>query len=289
MGSPIRSLLPPGAVMSTVNKTGWPRVLLQACKRIERGEGKLSLAGLAEDVGVSASELQRQFKRRLGVSPKGYAQALQLHRLTQRVARERSTLDATLAAGFESAATAYSAAGGALGVPPGKLRTQLDIGWWLGLSDLGWMLMAATERGICWLAFGEEPGAMLEEMRAAFPKARLVNDKARLQDWFDLVREFVLLPREALDLPVDIQGTAFQARVWRALRQIPLGDTQSYGAVAKRIGKPSAVRAVAGACANNKVALLIPCHRVVGADGRTGGYRWGEQRKTELLRREKRA
>ncbi|HEV2112161.1 MAG TPA: methylated-DNA--[protein]-cysteine S-methyltransferase [Gammaproteobacteria bacterium] len=275
--------------MSAAKKTDWPRVLLQACKRIERGGGKLSLAALGEDAGVSASELQRQFKRRLGVSPKAYAQALQLHRLTQRVTRERSTLDATLAAGFESAATAYSAAGGALGVPPGKLRTQLDIGWWLGLSDLGWMLMAATERGICWLAFGEEPGAMLEEMRSAFPKARLVNDKARLQDWFDQVREFVLLPREALDLPVDIQGTAFQARVWRALRQIPLGDTKSYGAVAKRIGKPSAARAVASACASNKVALLIPCHRVVGTDGRSGGYRWGTERKAELLRREQQA
>ncbi len=267
--------------------TDWPRVLLQACKRIERGEQQLSLAALAEDAGVSASELQRQFKRRLGISPKGYAQTLQLHRLTRRVANERSTLDAALAAGFESAATAYSTAGGALGVSPGKLRKPLDIGWWLGLSDLGWMLLAATQRGICWLAFGDEPGALLQELHAAFPKARFSNDEPRLRDWFEEVREFVLLPREALELPVDIQGTAFQARVWRALRQIPLGDTRSYSAVAKRIGKPAAVRAVASACANNKVALLIPCHRVVAADGKTGGYRWGAERKAELLRRER--
>ena len=261
--------------MKTPLKTDWPRVLLKACKQIERGEGDLSLAGLAREAKVSPSELQRQFKRRLGVSPKAYAQTLQLHRLTRGVARERSTLDAALAAGFESAATAYSAAGGALGVSPGKLRKPLDIGWWLGLSDLGWMLLAATERGICWLTFGEEPGAMLEELRAAFPKAHFSNDARRLVSWFDAVREFVLLPEEALDLPVDIQGTAFQARVWRALRQIPLGDTQSYSAVAKRIGKPSAVRAVASACANNKVALLIPCHRVVGADGRPRGLSLG--------------
>ena len=273
--------------MNTLNKTDWPRVLLQACKRIERGEQQLSLAALAEDAGVSASELQRQFKRRLGVSPKAYAQTLQLHRLTRRVAQERSTLDAALVAGFESAATAYSTAGNALGVSPGKLRKPLDIGWWLGLSDLGWMLLAATRRGICWLAFGDEPGAMLQELHAAFPKARFSNDEVRLREWFDQVREFVLLPREALDLPVDIQGTAFQARVWRALRQIPLGDTKSYAAVAKRIGRPSAVRAVAGACANNKVALLIPCHRVVAADGKTSGYRWGKERKAELLRRER--
>lgn len=273
--------------MSTTSKIDWPRVLLKACKHIERGAGDLSLAGIARDAGVSASELQRQFKRRLGASPKAYAQALQLHRLTRRVTRERSTLDAALAAGFESTATAYSAAGGALGVAPGKLRKPLDIGWWLGLSDLGWMLLAATERGICWLTFGEEPGAMLEELRAAFPRARFANDAQRLQRWFDQVREFVLLPREALDLPVDIQGTAFQARVWRALRQIPLGSIRSYSAVAKRIGKPTATRAVASACANNKVALLIPCHRVVGADGRLAGYRWGMERKAELLRREK--
>jgi AraC family transcriptional regulator, regulatory protein of adaptative response / methylated-DNA-[protein]-cysteine methyltransferase len=272
--------------MSAATKTDWPRVLLQACKRIERGEGKLSLAALAEDSGVSASELQRQFKRRLGVSPKAYAQTLQLHRLTRNVTRERSTLDAALAAGFESTATAYSAAGGALGVSPGRLRKPLDIGWWLGLSDLGWMLLAATERGVCWLAFGGEPGAMLQELHAAFPKARFANDEQRLRDWFDEVREFVLLPREALDLPVDIQGTAFQARVWRALRQIPLGATRSYGEVARRIGKPTASRAVAAACASNKVALLIPCHRVVGADGRPSGYRWGVERKTTLLERE---
>jgi AraC family transcriptional regulator of adaptative response/methylated-DNA-[protein]-cysteine methyltransferase len=274
--------------MNTRQQIDWPRVLLKACQRIERGEGSLSLTALAEDAGVGASELQRQFKKRLGVSPKAYAQALQLHRFTHKVSRERSTLDAALAAGFESAATAYSTAGGALGVPPGKLRKPLDIGWWLGLSDLGWMLLAATERGICWLAFGEEPGAMLEELRAAFPKARFANDEPRLKGWFDEVREFVLLPREALDLPVDIQGTAFQARVWRALRQIPLGETRSYGTVAQRIGEPKAVRAVASACANNKVALLIPCHRVIAVDGKPTGYRWGIKRKQALLEREKR-
>ncbi|HET7175588.1 MAG TPA: methylated-DNA--[protein]-cysteine S-methyltransferase [Gammaproteobacteria bacterium] len=273
--------------MVTVNKIDWPRILLKACKRIERGEGDSSLTGLARGLGVGVSELQRQFKRRLGVSPKAYAQALQLHRLTHRVAKDRSTLDATYAAGFESAASAYSAAGGALGVSPGRLRKPLDIGWWLGLSDLGWMLMAATEKGICWLAFGDEPGEMLQELRAAYPKARFANDERRLLDWFDAVREFVLLPKEALELPVDVQGTAFQARVWRALRQIPLGGTESYGQVAKRIGEPAAVRAVASACAKNKVALLIPCHRVVGADGRLSGYRWGAERKAALLERER--
>jgi AraC family transcriptional regulator of adaptative response/methylated-DNA-[protein]-cysteine methyltransferase len=156
----------------------------------------------------------------------------------------------------------------------------------MGLSDLGWMLLGATERGICWLAFGEEPGAMLEELRAAFPKATLYNDELRLYAWFQKVRDFVLLPQEALDLPVDIQGTAFQSRVWKALRQIPLGDTVSYSDVAKRIGEPAASRAVASACAKNKIAMLIPCHRVIATDGRLAGYRWGMERKRELLKRE---
>ncbi len=127
---------------------------------------------------------------------------------------------------------------------------------------------------------------MLEELRAAFPKATLYNDELRLYAWFQKVRDFVLLPQEALDLPVDIQGTAFQSRVWKALRQIPLGDTVSYSDVAKRIGEPAASRAVASACAKNKIAMLIPCHRVIATDGRLAGYRWGMERKRELLKRE---
>jgi AraC family transcriptional regulator of adaptative response/methylated-DNA-[protein]-cysteine methyltransferase len=162
------------------------------------------------------------------------------------------------------------------------------IGWWMGLSDLGWMLLGATANGICWLTFGREPGALLEELRAAFPKATFHDDEGRLYGWFERVRDFVLLPREALDLPLDVQGTAFQSRVWRALREIPLGATESYGEVATRLGQPTATRAVASACANNHVALLIPCHRVIGADGQLKGYRWGMARKRSLLEREHR-
>ncbi|HEX7046103.1 MAG TPA: methylated-DNA--[protein]-cysteine S-methyltransferase [Gammaproteobacteria bacterium] len=267
-------------------KIDWPRTLLDACRRIERAETPPSLATLAEELGVSSSELQRQFTRRLGVSPKAYAQALQLHRLAQESARNDNTLAALYSAGFESTTTAYARAKKTLGMPPGKLKKEIDIGWWLGLSDLGWMLMAATGKGICWLAFGSEPGAMLEELHAAFPKARYRNDEARLREWFDDVREFVLLPREALDLPVDIQGTAFQASVWKVLRKIPLGETASYKDVARRLGQPDAIRAVATACARNELALIIPCHRVIASDGKLAGYRWGLERKAELLRRE---
>jgi AraC family transcriptional regulator of adaptative response/methylated-DNA-[protein]-cysteine methyltransferase len=266
--------------------TDWPRVLREVCRQIERSEAAPTLAQLAAHAGVSASELQRQFTRRLGASPKAYAQALALHRLTQNLKGQGSALDAVFDAGYESSAAAYANASAALGAAPGKLRGALDIGWWMGLSDLGWMLLAATQRGVCWLAFGEEPGRLLEELRAAFPKARLHNDEARLYGWFEQVRDFVLLPREALDLPLDIQGTAFQSRVWRALRQIPLGQTLSYGAVAQQLGEPKASRAVATACASNRIAMLIPCHRVIAADGRLSGYRWGQRRKEALLRRE---
>jgi len=271
---------------SVTRQLDWPRLLMEACRRIERAERAPTLAELARGSGVSPSELQRQFTRRLGVSPKAYAQALALHRLTQALKQDRTALDAVFNAGYESSAAAYANAGAALGAPPGQLRGAVDIGWWMGLSDLGWMVLAATQRGVCWLAFGEEPGRLLEELRAAFPRARLHNDEARLYGWFEQVRDFVLLPREALDLPLDIQGTAFQSRVWRALRQIPLGETLSYGQVAQRLGEPRASRAVASACASNRIAMLIPCHRVVGADGRLSGYRWGPRRKEALLERE---
>jgi AraC family transcriptional regulator of adaptative response/methylated-DNA-[protein]-cysteine methyltransferase len=265
-------------------RVDWPDVLQRACRAIERDAPKLD--DLAHGLGVSASELQRQFTSRLGVSPKTYAQALALHRLTRTAANARTALDAVMDAGFGTNSAAYATAGTALGATPGELRGTFDIGWWMGLSDLGWMLLGATQRGVCWLTFGNEPGALLEEMRAAFPKARLYNDEARLYGWFERVRDFVLLPREALDLPVDIQGTAFQSRVWQALREIPLGQTVSYREVAERVGEPAAARAVASACAQNHMALLIPCHRVIASDGKISGYRWGIKRKQTLLARE---
>ncbi len=262
----------------------WPRVLREACRLIERDAPGLD--ALAAQLGTGRSELQRQFTRRLGTSPKAYAQALALHRLAKISNAGRTALDAVFDAGFGTNSAAYEAAKGAMGLTPGQLRTTLQIGWWMGLTDLGWMLLAASDRGICWLSFGSEPGALLQEFRAAFPKAELFSDEQRLYGWFERVRDFILLPREALDLPVDVQGTAFQSRVWRALRKIPLGKTRSYSEVAKGLGLPSSVRAVASACARNHVALLIPCHRVIGSSGALTGYRWGVERKRALLERE---
>ncbi|MDX1443471.1 MAG: methylated-DNA--[protein]-cysteine S-methyltransferase [Gammaproteobacteria bacterium] len=267
----------------------WPRTLLAACRQIETSDLVPSLEQLASSLDVSASELQRQFTRRLGISPKAYGQALQLHRLARGGGDSKRAIDTIYDAGFESLAVAYERSATRLGAAPGRLRRDIDIDWWLGLSDLGWMLMAATEKGICWLSFDDEPGALLEEMHAAFPRARFRDGEQRLRQWFDTVRDFVLLPREALDLPVDIQGTAFQAGVWKALQKVPLGTTVSYSELASQLGRPKAARAVASACARNKVALLIPCHRVVAADGSLAGYRWGVERKASLLEREKRS
>ncbi len=262
----------------------WPQVLHAACRLIEREAP--TLEQIARRLGVGRAELQRQFTRRLGVSPKAYGQALALQRLARASNAGRSALDAVFDAGFGTNSAAYANARDAFGVTPGRLRQSVRIGWWMGLSDLGWMLLGASERGVCWLAFGTEPGALLQELRAAFPKATLENDEERLQEWFERVREFVLLPREALELPLDVQGTAFQSRVWRALREIPLGATRSYADVARQLGQPRAVRAVAAACARNRLAMLIPCHRVIGSDGALAGYRWGLARKRELLERE---
>lgn len=272
--------------VSSLKRIDWPRALLTACRRLEGANAALSLGQLASELHVSAAELQRQFRHRLGTTPKAYGQAIALERLARRSSRSSSALEATFDAGFESASTGYALSKASLGEPPGRLRAARHIGWWMGLSDLGWMLMAATARGICWLAFGERPGALLEELRAAFPAATLASDEARLRAWFDAVREFILLPREALELPLDVQGTAFQAKVWRALRKVPLGSTLSYSALARRIGAATAARAVAAACGSNRIALLIPCHRVVSASGEPGGYRWGRRRKAALLRRE---
>jgi len=269
------------------NESAWGLRVLDACRRIESSESVCSLRELAGALDVDGSTLQRQFKKRLGVSPRGYARALRLNRLARGVGNAESALSGIFEAGFDSASTGYDASRRALGVTPGRLRGKLRIETWTGLSELGWMLMAATDRGICWLAFGDDPERLHDEFRAAFPKSGLQPGEARLRAWFDQVREFILLPERSLDMPVDVRGTAFQAGVWEALRRIPLGQTRSYSDVARSLGKPGAARAVASACAGNRIALLIPCHRVVAANGALSGYRWGVARKSALLARER--
>lgn len=264
----------------------WAAIVVAVCRRIESATDGLSANDLAREVGVGPSQLTRQFRARLGVTPRGYAAALRMVRLAGPVGRDESAIDRVLDAGFQSVGQGYATAVRALGLPPGRLRKAPVIDWWVGLSDLGWLLVAATERGICRIAFGEDPLVLRDELAQAFPKSRLNHDTRRLHTWFNAVREQILLPTQASTLPLDIQGTAFQAKVWAALRRIPLGATTSYSELASAIDAPRAARAVAAACAANPVAVLIPCHRVIGADGGLAGYRWGLQRKQALLGRE---
>ncbi|MBL8226739.1 MAG: methylated-DNA--[protein]-cysteine S-methyltransferase [Chromatiales bacterium] len=261
----------------------WEAVLLAACRVLEAAPGPRTLAAVARQLGVGAAELQRQFRARLGASPREYQRALRLRRAGQLLGQPGGTLAALLAAGFGSSAAGHEDVRAAFGVSPGRLARVPVLGGWLGLSALGWMLMAATPRGICWLAFGDDPAALVADCAKAFPGAQLVDDEPRLWAWFDAVREHLLLPRGALELPLDVQGTAFQARVWQALRRIPVGATVGYGELARQLGEPRAVRAVAAACARNPVAVVVPCHRVVGSNGQLTGYRWGLDRKRRLL------
>lgn len=264
----------------------WALTLATACRLLEHPAEPPSLTELASRVQVSPASLHRQFRARLGVTPAAYGRTLQLCRLTDTLNGHGDVLEALYAAGFGSPARAYAATARHMGLSPGQLRATMDLGWWLCLSELGWMLMAASERGICWLSFGDEPTLLWQELQQAFPRARLVPDQARLAAWLDAAREQTLLPRQALALPLDIQGTAFQTAVWRALREIPLGETRSYGELAASLGKPGAARAVGSACGNNPVGVIIPCHRVVRSDGNLSGYRWGTERKAQLLWRE---
>lgn len=267
----------------------WSLRVVAACRRIEDGDPPPPLDEIARAAGTSVSQLVRRFRERLGVTPREYAAALRLVRLAGPAGVEARAIDRVLDAGFRSIGRGYAASVRSLGLPPGRLRDAPCIDWWVGLSDLGWLLVAATGRGICRIAFGEDPLALRDELAGAFPKARLRHDDGRLRQWFDAVREQVLLPDRAMELPLDVQGTAFQARVWAALRRIPLGTTTSYSALADSLGAPKAARAVAAACAANPVAIVVPCHRVVAADRALAGYRWGLERKRILLARESHA
>jgi AraC family transcriptional regulator of adaptative response/methylated-DNA-[protein]-cysteine methyltransferase len=264
----------------------WSTFIVAACRRIEDGDPAPPLDEIARAVGISVSQLVRRFRKRLGVTPGEYAAALRRVRLAGPISEPTVAVDRMPKTGLRAIDRRDAASVRSLGLPPGRLRDAPCIDWWLGLSDLGWLLVAATNRGICWIAFGEDPLALCDELARAFPKARLRHDDGRLRQWFDTVREHVLRPERAIELPLDVQGTAFQARVWAALRRIPLGTTTSYSALADALGMPQAARAVAAACAANPVAVVVPSHRVVAADGALAGYRWGLWRKRALLGRE---
>lgn len=251
----------------------------------------VTLEELGREIGLSPWHLQRTFKRQTGMSPKDYVQARRAERLKARLQEGETVTTATYEAGYGASSRLYEQAGRRLGMTPGTYRRGgegLDIRYTVVDSPLGRLLVAATPRGVCAVTLGDDDRALEAALRDEYPKARLEKAEGSAGDDFASWVEAVVASLDGgpLDLPLDLQGTAFQQRVWRALQEIPRGETRTYSEIAARLGHPSAARAVAQACASNRVALAVPCHRVVRADGDSGGYRWGADRKRRILARE---
>jgi AraC family transcriptional regulator of adaptative response/methylated-DNA-[protein]-cysteine methyltransferase len=258
-------------------------------RHIEQAEAPPTLAQMAQWAGVSPGHLHRVFKAQTGLTPRAYAEALRSQRMRSLLDGEGSVTEAIYAAGFGSNGRFYAGSPQRLGMTPTAWRqggADVEIRFALGQTSLGAILVACSARGICAITLGEEPEALLRELQDRFPRARLVGGDAGFEQLVAQVVGLVEAPQLGADLPLDVRGTAFQQRVWQALREIPPGQTLSYTELARRIGAPQAVRAVAGACAANLLAVAIPCHRVVRQDGGLSGYRWGVARKRELLKRE---
>ncbi len=250
------------------------------------------MAELADAAAISRFHFHRVFTQVTGATPRDYARTNRLGALAKKLDAGEKVTEAIYAAGFGSSSRAYEAAPAALGMTPGARRKGGEgetIRFVTVPTPLGWALVAATGRGVCMTALGDDREQLSATVRKRFPAAQLVAEDPGLRDWAERVVRFITAPSQTLDLPLDIRGTAFQARVWRALQRIPLGRTATYSEIARALGQPTAVRAVARACATNDLALLVPCHRVIREDGDLAGYRWGIERKQELLDRERAA
>jgi AraC family transcriptional regulator, regulatory protein of adaptative response / methylated-DNA-[protein]-cysteine methyltransferase len=267
-------------------------MIAKACRMIESAESEPSLESLAEAAGMSRFHFHRVFKAATGVTPKAYAAARRAERLRSELQRSDTVTEAAYDAGFNSSGRFYAASKPMLGMHPKAFRAggkDAVIRFALGQCSLGAILVAATERGVCAISLGDDPEALLRELQDRFPKAEMIGGDRDFEQLVAKVVGFIEQPTQSVDLPLDIRGTAFQQRVWAALARIPAGKTLSYSELARRVGMPSAVRAVASACAANKLAVAIPCHRVLRNDGALSGYRWGVARKRALLDREARA
>ncbi len=268
------------------------RLVLEACRSIGKAEQAPSLAELAAAADLSPFHFHRLFKSIVGITPKQYALQDRSERLRRQLRNGRGITAALYEAGFASSSRFYESAAATLGMRPSEYRSGAPgepIRFAVVRSYLGPVLVAATGRGICAIEFGPSAGALKNRLRARFPKAELRGPDPGLRQTVSGVLSLLDEPRGSRPaLPLDVRGTAFQRRVWRALTRIPAGSTATYAEIAARIGRPKAARAVAQACAANKVAVAIPCHRVVRADGGLGGYRWGIERKKKLLERETR-
>ncbi|MET3132616.1 AraC family transcriptional regulator of adaptative response/methylated-DNA-[protein]-cysteine methyltransferase [Oxalobacteraceae bacterium GrIS 1.11] len=264
-------------------------VVTQVCRLIDSAEQELDLAALASAAGMSRFHFHRVFKAHTGITPKAYAAARRSGRVQDGLARQASVTDTIYAAGFHSSARFYAAAPALLGMTPSAFRaggSGAVIRFAIGACSLGAILVAATDKGICAILLGDEADALARDLQDRFPRAELLGAEPEFEQTVARVVALVEAPAIGLDLPLDVRGTAFQHRVWQALRAIPAGRTVSYAELAELVGVPRGARAVAGACAANALAVAIPCHRVVRNDGALSGYRWGVERKRALLERE---
>ena len=273
---------------STPNKHA--ALVAQACRRIEAAEQPPSLDDLARQAGLSPFHFHRVFKAVTGLTPKAYADAHRANTVRASLARGSSSVtEAIFDAGFNANSRFYESADAMLGMKPTQYRAggvDARIEFAIGESSLGAILVARSQRGVCAISLGDDADLLLRELQDRFPRAELVGGDTGFERLVAQVVGMIEQPNLGIDLPLDVRGTAFQQRVWQALGQIPPGQTASYAQIAQRIGSSTSVRAVAQACASNTLAVAIPCHRVVRSDGALSGYRWGVERKRELLLRE---
>lgn len=265
------------------------RAVLRAAEILERAEAA-TLEDLGAELALSAAHLQKIFKAMIGVSPKKYAELKRLEKFKHELRAGSDVTGAMYEAGFGSASRLYENVSEKLGMTPktyARHGKNMTINYTITDSALGKLLIARTAKGVCAVAFGDDAAALRENLSNEYKNAEISENNAELKDYVDAIIAHLEGASRALDLPLDLRATAFQMRVWEILRRIPYGETLSYSDVAERLGNKRAVRAVATACASNRVALVIPCHRVVGKNGALTGYRWGVDRKKTILENEK--
>lgn len=264
-------------------------LIAKLCLFIDNANTPPTLEQLANQAGLSISCVHRLFKSVTGLTPKAYANARRTQQVQAALASGKSVTEAVYSAGYNTSARFYEHSSSVLGMQPKQYRNggySAEIQFAIGQCSLGSILVARSVLGVCAIFLGDNPAALVNDLHARFPKAQLIGSNTGFEQWLAQVINLVEAPGLGHDLPLDIRGTAFQQRVWQALRDIPPGATASYSQIARQIGHPKAVRAVAGACAANTLAVAIPCHRVLGSDGRLSGYRWGVARKMALLKKE---
>jgi AraC family transcriptional regulator, regulatory protein of adaptative response / methylated-DNA-[protein]-cysteine methyltransferase len=264
-------------------------IIATVCEQIIAAENPLSLDQMAAIAGLSPAHFHRLFKAIVGITPKQYATTHRAKIVRQHLQQTDTVTEAIYDAGFATSSNFYNQSVAMLGMTPSTYQRgaiDIRIRYTVQPCWLGWVLVAATAKGVCTIAFGDDVDQLIKQLRADFPKANFCTADRQFETWVEQVLDLIATPQRTTDLPLDIQGTAFQQQVWQALRTIAPSTTVSYAEVAQRIGQPKAVRAVANACGKNRIAVAIPCHRVIGSDGSLRGYRWGYDRKQKLLAKE---